>query len=547
MKHFLTTLLTLTLACGTMFAWSDDDEDRCDSLLWRSSNPAAVIDYCNQYLFLNPRDQRAYYWMAESHVSSGDSVAAFTNYDLAIKYAGNRLYKANNYRHRGYGYERFGDLNKALKDYTKSIKTKPTERSYLYRADTYEQLEDIDKALNDYLKAFKLNPDNSHALTRIAIDLFNYDSDRDPEALKKLLNRAIEIDPDNTDAYLYRCLCYALQDSVLKSADDAIEYFLRAGKLDERFNQIIPILQQYAGPYLLALINKNFVTHFSMFTLRGNTYFHMKKYRECITDIDAAERLMDGHLDMAAAATRATAYTELGEHDKAIKDYTYIIDVLGKDAYAARANAYISLGRSTEALRDLDSAIALSPDDQNKVNTIQMVQGIIYIEQKEYDKAFTILQQCLETDPNLIAAHYAIGNIYLQEKHDTISAYKHYETVVRIEEEALAKADSDEERATLEESAIRHYALCRLGRTDEGFALMEKRLEDRKHDYESLYDAACLQALFGDQDKAIYYLHQSLRKGYNDYHHIMNDSDLDSLRHREDFQLLMEKYFPQMF
>jgi hypothetical protein len=59
------------------------------------------------------------------------------------------------------------------------------------------------------------------------------------------------------------------------------------------------------------------------------------------------------------------------------------------------------------------------------------------------------------------------------------------------------------------------------------------------------YSVACLYALSGNKEQALYYLKQSLERGLSDKKHIESDPDMDSLREEKVFRSLMTKYFPE--
>src|SRR3989338_1481462 len=51
-----------------------------------------------------------------------------------------------------------------------------------------------------------------------------------------------------------------------------------------------------------------------------------------------------------------------------------------------------------------------------------------------------------------------------------------------------------------------------------------------------LYNLACSYSLLKDMDKAIKTIQQAIAYGYDDFHHLEQDSDQDNLRHDSRFQ-----------
>jgi tetratricopeptide (TPR) repeat protein len=58
------------------------------------------------------------------------------------------------------------------------------------------------------------------------------------------------------------------------------------------------------------------------------------------------------------------------------------------------------------------------------------------------------------------------------------------------------------------------------------------------------YNMACLESLDNKPKEALKNLELSFQKGYTDYDHLLQDTDLDSIRNTEDFKQLLKKYFP---
>jgi len=59
----------------------------------------------------------------------------------------------------------------------------------------------------------------------------------------------------------------------------------------------------------------------------------------------------------------------------------------------------------------------------------------------------------------------------------------------------------------------------------------------------SFYNAACSSALAGDTESALTYLDQAIQAGWDDAHHLVEDSDLDSLRTDARFQATVDRLF----
>ena len=79
-----------------------------------------------------------------------------------------------------------------------------------------------------------------------------------------------------------------------------------------------------------------------------------------------------------------------------------------------------------------------------------------------------------------------------------------------------------------------------LGQYDKAIEAVDSiiaRDDDRAGNY---YDAACLYSRMKNKEKALYYLEQSLEKGYNRFAHIEKDYDMDFIRDTKEFKALVD-------
>ena len=90
---------------------------------------------------------------------------------------------------------------------------------------------------------------------------------------------------------------------------------------------------------------------------RGNAYSDLGQHQRAIADYDQALRLDSGYVD--AYYNRGVAYRKLGQHQRAIADYDQALrlDPGNADAYHNRGVAYEDLGQLDQAVRDWERAI----------------------------------------------------------------------------------------------------------------------------------------------------------------------------------------------
>ncbi len=75
----------------------------------------------------------------------------------------------------------------------------------------------------------------------------------------------------------------------------------------------------------------------------------------------------------------------------------------------------------------------------------------------------------------------------------------------------------------------------RKGQHEKGLEIDERLFRIRPEDPIVLYNLACSYSLLSDTDRALRTIQQAVDCGYDDFHHLEQDSDLDNLRHDRRF------------
>jgi tetratricopeptide (TPR) repeat protein len=147
------------------------------------------------------------------------------------------------------------------------------------------------------------------------------------------LNKALDINPKNADAYNFRGNAYASKGQY----DKAISDYDKALELNPR--------------------------HFIAYNNRGTAYFEKGQHDKAIADYNKALELNPE--DAMAYSNRAAAYSKKGQHDKAISDCNKALELNSRDAetYGNRGNAYTGKGQYDKAIADYNKALELNPED----------------------------------------------------------------------------------------------------------------------------------------------------------------------------------------
>jgi beta-lactamase regulating signal transducer with metallopeptidase domain/tetratricopeptide (TPR) repeat protein len=186
-------------------------------------------------------------------------------------------------------------------------------------------------------------------------------------------NRAIDIDPGNSEAYFSRGVVYYMQGQIVKAISD--------------YNKAIEISPEFAAAY------QN----------RGCIYYSIDEYDKAISDFDKAIAL--DHEDAATYNMRGIAYYRQGQIEKAISDYNKAIDINPEfaAAYQNRGFLYQEKRMHNKALSDYDKALEFDPENAN----VYFYRGLIYSSKNEFRKARSEFDKVIALNPEAPIAEVA--------------------------------------------------------------------------------------------------------------------------------------------
>lgn len=129
--------------------------------------------------------------------------------------------------------------------------------------------------------------------------------------------------------------------------------------------------------------------------------------------------------------SRGLAYYEKRDYDRAIADFSRIIQFEPNIAYVytARAKAYLSLLTLDAAIADYDKAIELDPNNPETYRE----RGVAFYLNNDTDLAIADYSKAIELDPNNAQAYSQRADIYYWKKQDQDRAIADYSKAIEID------------------------------------------------------------------------------------------------------------------
>jgi len=161
---------------------------------------------------------------------------------------------------------------------------------------------------------------------------------------------------------------------------------------------------------------------------RGLALLATEKYHKSRSDFDKVLKINPADTD--AYEQRGGLNYLLGDHETAVSDYSFVIQVRPEASmYINRGMAYLEQSNFNHALRDLETAMSIEKNDPETYRII----GDVYFAKSDLESAIEYYGRALDIDPNNEQTLNNRGNTYhemglealaLQDYDHAISVYK---------------------------------------------------------------------------------------------------------------------------
>jgi tetratricopeptide (TPR) repeat protein len=214
-----TTLGTCVLLGAAMAAMGQGKQENVNKCM--SADPDTRIAGCTALIQINQDTTEnlsiVYNNRGNAYNRKGDHDRAIQDFSEAIRLSPNYGY----YRSRGIEYVEMGDYDRAIQDLTEALRLNSKDTfAYESRGDAYNYKRDYDRAIQDFNEALRLDQNYERAYYGRGQA---YNSKDDYDRAIQDFDEAIRLNPKDVSAYYTRGLAYRIKGDYDRSIQDSSE------------------------------------------------------------------------------------------------------------------------------------------------------------------------------------------------------------------------------------------------------------------------------------------------------------------------------------
>ena len=424
-------------------------------------------------------------------------------------------------------YDRMGELGKAItlmESVLKMAKKNKDNLTYMtgHLADLYSRNKRYDESDKLFMDVLSKDETNQDAMIGMAS---NMNARGEYDKALAILDECMKFNANYANIYKARKSAYEGKKEYKKMIDAMVTLYDKSGNTDYLIVRDFNKDKHYSEAVLkgkIAQKSDNVMWRVVLSEFYKVNYRHkdeLSLLNGLISEYGNEPELLE---------SRAECQLQLGMTEQAIEDITKSIELSVSTTapyyYGARSDIYRRAGKYNEAIADLDIYIKSFPTSVSAYylrGWCRELSGDDKGAMDDYNAGIAINDDYAYIFLMRGERYLKLGNDYL--------ARKDFERVVEID-------------TVVDAYSCRHYALHFLGHDDQALEWMDKIIGEDENDYGNWYDKSCLLARMGRLEESVKALETAFVKGYRCFAHIENDDDMDPIRDRGDFQLLVDKY-----
>ena len=480
-----------------------------------------AVDCLNKELADDAKNGYAYLWMAIAYTTVDDYGSMLTNSDKAIQYLPKKDKESRGvaFNLRSSAYSGLGQQDLALADISEAINLDPKDVDYLNsRAQIYFEQFQYELADADAKKITELEPGNPLGWLCLGR---NADARKDYDKAIEHYNYAVKLDNSNAQSYSLRAYTYISQKRWSEATDDVVSAF----SIDITDGGALDCVNTLADSASVVLCSKMKIQakkdpNNSLWPfIIGATY---EKRGNMTEALEFFNKSFDIEPSSGAAQRLSAAYSDADNLKMALDfaDRAIQMDSTDTDGLYSKAMAYFKARR----WEDADRALSIYLDAEPERADAYCYRGFTRDHLGKTNEAADDYDTAITLQP-MVISYYFRGRHYWN---------------LGDKDKAIADFKQAVEMDTVPDSASPSIMLLGyLGRTDEAEALIAEIGKDAESMV--LYNTACYYAMFGDKQKAVDFLNQSVDKGFLRLTLLENDSDMDSIRSMDGYKKVVER------
>lgn len=497
--------------------------------------------YVDEALKLRPGDPDALFNKAYVYDVTDDVANAVKYYSILLQKENtlSAVMACNTYFNRSLLYYELGDYTSALSDCNSAYRYLlqgdeeyriDNEHKILsMRASVYVALNNYSAAEADYEMMLKINSGDLSAMNGLAQLAFlrnDYD-----EAMSYAEKSLLYDDKNNPAGYFWKSKVEQERGNVQSSINDMLESL--AQTLNFENVDIASVIscfgknREYALAKLQVLYAQNNEWHWAWWI--ASLYQSMYSYEAALVWYETLESQLGKSPWLLYDI--ASCYSGMGKFALAVRQIDDIISSGQLEersdysyAYVVRGTNNQSAGNYKAAMNDFDKAIEYDPSN----GYAYYRRGWCSELQHDDEAAMQDYQKGIIMNPDYAYLYLMRGEQYLKQGKKDL-AESDFETILKLDTIVM-------------NGTCRQYALFFLGHDEEAIQWMDDLIESDPENAGHYYDKACLYARMGMLDESIAALEQTLEHGYRDFAHIEADDDLDPIRSRSEYSVLIKEY-----